>query len=211
MVEQLFPEEKLPVTADPLDELQRRMVQIKSQNDQLTQKSEELRTQLVESRSKNDSILKDAKATIQKLMEERDKFRNMVVKKAGNDNQPIDYEIESAFREIRAKIQTIIHQHCTTNPSMKLIRTDGILFRHHRSLYDHQKSIFGAWTKKVPEHERYFQARAALYGILLEEIFKQEVFGLEEDLETPLASFERAIQRSKQSMTFLDSSISAAI
>jgi hypothetical protein len=122
-----------------------------------------------------------------KKAEERSaELKDMILKDVRGSEEPLDADVINSFCEIRARIQTLIHEFYGTTPgrqSEPYHQSDS-----HKSL----KAWFATWNSD-PENIRHARSRALVFDHLQEHIFNRPCFGLSRDLEVQLVHFENLI------------------
>ena len=195
MFVRLFKNEAPPVTSNPLHEVEAMMMKLKSRVDTLTTEREGLYAQNAQLERKIEILAADCTELNIKLQQSKDlsnKFRGMILKPAGSDNEPIDAEIIRSVGEMRALVQTVVQKYCRAAPKAANAKDETTLPQFHWSM---QQRLIKARLGEPSEPIGLQLIRAGVFDLLHKEIFEKPCFGLEKKMERQLRSFERAIEQ----------------
>jgi len=150
------------------------------------------------SAAQNSATESDYKQNMLKIQIGR--LQKHITKNATNANELIDSEVKGKIDIIRARTQSIVKKYCVGLPS-PMPRRDRVDFENMDE--DLQKKMSQLLYKDDLEIFCTYWIRSKVYAILESKIFKQHVFGLEEDLESKLGEFERLISKHNPGMVEL--------
>jgi DNA repair exonuclease SbcCD ATPase subunit len=140
----------------------------------------------------------------QKLMESEEQTRAFriqvgrlqghLTKNATNANELIDSDVIAKLEFIRARTQSIVKKFCV-GKTVTVKREIREFAEFDNDLAKKMKSILERYTQEDLEVFETYWMRSKIYKLLEREIFNQQVFGLEADLEVKFAEFERLISK----------------
>jgi chromosome segregation ATPase len=175
-------------------ELLDRCATLESKNQSLIVQNQNLKREHQIELEKVTSKVEDSEKRAKTLRIQVGRLQAYLTKNATNANELIDSEVKAKLEMIQAKTQTLVGKFCVgdcKNPSRE--PGDFATFDD-----DWTRKLNSLKNKSRLSHEdqdvfRKYWVRSKVYMLLEKRIFSQQVFGLEPDLENPLAEFERLV------------------
>ena len=125
-------------------------------------------------------------ANRRRLQEQTTKLREIIIKAANNDNEPLDTVIINTFSGLRGLIQKIVHKYYPKDYLMDPMKIE----KGGNKLFEKQKAFFRGEFFHMSEDIRRFRVRAKIFQLLQDRIFNEPCFGLSPEMEDSLAEFE---------------------
>ena len=123
-----------------------------------------------------------------------------LTKNATNANELIDSEIKAKMEMIQARTQSLVGKFCVGD-----CRLPGRETAEFAALDDDWAKKLSSLKSRLSNEDqdvfRRYWVRSKVYMLLEKRIFSQQVFGLEPDLEDPLAEFERLVVKHNRGKT----------
>lgn len=172
------------------NDYERKICELQSTNKSLIEERahvEQERRHLVNQTETLQKRLAEVEEQKHQLQNQNTKYREIFIKHGQNDNEPVDAVIIKSFCDLREQIQRIVQKQYKVPPTP--------LQPFRGELFEDQKAFFGQpWTHQdAPNATKFFIMRAQLFKLLQGGIFRRPNFGLNDDLEENLATFEEAL------------------
>lgn len=117
------------------------------------------------------------------------RLQTYLTKNATNANELIDSEIKAKLEMIQARTQTLVGKFCVGDCKVPS-RESGEFAALDDDWMKKLSSLKSRLSYEDQDVFRRYWVRSKVYMLLEKRIFSQQVFGLEPDLEKPLADFE---------------------
>lgn len=124
------------------------------------------------------------------------RLQGHLTRNATNANELIDSEVKAKLAHIIARAQAIVKKYCVGRGTpITRTKDEQELDEFDRELTKKMKPLLDRHAQQDIEEFATYWVRSKIYAILERDIFKQMVFGLDDDLETKLAVFEGLIAK----------------
>lgn len=163
-------------------ELQSQNESLASVRDDANQEKERMRKQAESFQSR----YVEAELHIRQLQEQNTKYKDIFIKNARNDLEPLQSALTKSFCDLRDHIQTIVHKQYGLPPA-KISKNP---------LFEKQRAFFKGpyFDSEIPRGTKVCFMRSKLFAFLQEEIFDVPSFGIGGDMEKYLVEFEVAVK-----------------